>query len=545
LPRELSEAMIQFNPQTAARSVVDRKRSSLTRHARLRGRRHSWLRLVVEELQKRFAPAATFDVSTGLLSVVGDENGPSDDVIDVSVTPDRFVEVTINGTVCSSDPNSSAFDPALDGATGPSVLSVLMLGAEGNDALRLGEGVNKLAGGHITLDGGAGNDAVTGSNLFESISGGAGNDTLLGGLGENTIEAGAGDDMIIFVSVGSPQRDSIIDPSGIDTLDFSMFGARLVIDLGKENGEFQDYFSCFGESSCGVAISGTMENVLGSNSGNSITGNAAQNRLSGGAGDDLLSGGLGDDTLIGGAGNDRVDGGDGIDALIESVDVDFTLTDTSATGLGNDTLVAIEQATLTGGGRDNRIDASAFTGPSTLDGMAGDDSLIGGPGVNTFIGGTGNDRLDGGEGSDTVDFGGSAMGVTVNLSRHTARGQGRDVLFRIETVIGTQFDDTIMGDSMPNLLEGGDGDDVLRGRRGSDTVDGGVGDDSVFGDADMDSLLGGLGDDLLRGSKGDDTLIGNEGVDQLFGDAGFDRLVVDPMDKVTDVGRDGGKIIAA
>ena len=124
-----------------------------------------------------------------------------------------------------------------------------------------------------------------------------------------------------------------------------------------------------------------------------LEGGDGTDTLRGGSGNDTLRGGLGNDSLSGGLGNDSIDGGTGVDTLVETADVDLTLTNTSLVGLGTDVLTAIESAILTGGLGGNRLDASAFTvGPVTLDGGAGNDTLLGG---------TGNDTLKGGDGFDT------------------------------------------------------------------------------------------------------------------------------------------------
>jgi Ca2+-binding RTX toxin-like protein len=100
-------------------------------------------------------------------------------------------------------------------------------------------------------------------------------------------------------------------------------------------------------------------------------------------------------------GDDSLNGGSGIDRLIESGDVNFTLTNTNLTGNGSDTLNSIESANLTGGTSNNILNASAFgLGSVTLNGNAGNDTLTGGTSGDILIGGSGNDILTGGSGND-------------------------------------------------------------------------------------------------------------------------------------------------
>jgi len=57
-------------------------------------------------------------------------------------------------------------------------------------------------------------------------------------------------------------------------------------------------------------------------------------------------------------------------------------------------------------------------------------------------------------------------------------------------------------------LFGGNGNDELRGGKGSNVLLGGDGDDELFGAGGRDLLIGGLGNDKLKGGDGEDILIG-------------------------------------
>ncbi|PSF38660.1 hypothetical protein C7H19_03905 [Aphanothece hegewaldii CCALA 016] len=91
-----------------------------------------------------------------------------------------------------------------------------------------------------------------------------------------------------------------------------------------------------------------------------------------------------------------------------------------------DTLSEIEQANLTGGNSNNKLDATTFTvGSVTLNGSLGNDTLIGSRSNDTIIGGLGNDILTGGLGSDRFTY--------------NAKGEGIDQITDFNTV-----DDTIV-----------------------------------------------------------------------------------------------------
>lgn len=73
-------------------------------------------------------------------------------------------------------------------------------------------------------------------------------------------------------------------------------------------------------------------------------------------------------------------------------------------------------------------------------------------------------------------------------------------------------------------IDGGLGNDDLRGRDGEDTLIGGRGKDVLYGNGGHDLLNGGFGQDKLYGEQGNDLLYGGYGHDSLIGGAGNDRL---------------------
>ena len=85
--------------------------------------------------------------------------------------------------------------------------------------------------------------------------------------------------------------------------------------------------------------------------------------------------------------------------------------------------------------------------------------------------------------------------------------------------------------AIPDLADGGPGDDELSGSDGREVLFGGPGTDNLTGGAGNDNLLGGAGSDVLAGGPGDDAfedigapLEGIPGVDSVSGGEGNDRL---------------------
>ncbi len=71
-------------------------------------------------------------------------------------------------------------------------------------------------------------------------------------------------------------------------------------------------------------------------------------------------------------------------------------------------------------------------------------------------------------------------------------------------------------------IDGGPGNERLRGTQGPDQISGNAGHDRIFGFGAADQLSGGDGRDRLFGGRGDDTITGDAGRDRLSGGAGDD-----------------------
>ena len=119
----------------------------------------------------------------------------------------------------------------------------------------------------------------------------------------------------------------------------------------------------------------------------------------------------------------------------------------------------------------------AVTGGSGNDTLIGgllNDKLTGGAGNDLLIGGDGNDTLSGGDGVDTISYSTASGSVSVNLTTKKSTGAaGNDAIATIENVIGSPFADTINGDLLNNLLDGGDlilGNDTILGAGGIDSI---------------------------------------------------------------------------
>ncbi|MDN7139241.1 retention module-containing protein [Pseudomonas sp. JQ170] len=169
-----------------------------------------------------------------------------------------------------------------------------------------------------------------------------------------------------------------------------------------------------------------------------------------------------------------------------NVDITYHAGSTLTGTDGSDTLLA-------GAGNDT---LTAGAGNDVLIGGDGDDTLQGGDGNDLLIGGAGNDVLDGGAGIDTASYAGAGSGVTVSLNANGSQntlGAGTDTLTGIENLVGSDYNDTLTGNDMANLLRGG---------LGNDTLVGGGGDDVLIGGRGNNTLTGGAGSDTFQWQQG-------------------------------------------
>ena len=78
------------------------------------------------------------------------------------------------------------------------------------------------------------------------------------------------------------------------------------------------------------------------------------------------------------------------------------------------------------------------------------------------------------------------------------------IFINFENLMGSEYADSLTGDSGDNVLTGGGGADTLSGGAGDDYIAGGTGDDVAFGGAGADTYLMAEegGDDVFHGGAG-------------------------------------------
>ncbi|WP_439817202.1 beta strand repeat-containing protein [Zavarzinia sp. CC-PAN008] len=464
----------------------------------------------------------------------------------------------------------------------------------------------------LTLLGGAGSDTLKVDPFTAtvvSIVGNGGNNVLVGGGGDdvllvgttsagntNTLDGGSGNDTL----TGGASTDIMIGGLGNDTYTVDRTSDRVI---EQANGGTDTVLSSVSFSLAGVFA----ENVTLLGAGNlNATGNSFANTLTGTAGNNVLDGAAGADLMIGGSGNDTYVVDNAGDRIIEVANggVDQVRT-TASTTLGSG--AEVEVITLLGGGNLNVTGSNTANtivgngganvllglagadlilgngGNDTLDGGADADTLFGHAGNDTLVGGTGVDTMFGGSGNDVyqVDNPADLVGEAANGGIDTVRASASFSLAnkaQVEHIVllgSANLNAT--GNALANSLTGNTGNNVLDGGTGADVMAGGLGSDSYIvdsaGDRVVEAANGGtdgisttlsytlaglqvenlklLGTgnlnatgnsfaNILTGNAGNKVLNGMAGTDRMFGGKGDDTYIVDnASDQVGEAANEG------
>ncbi|MBU8540642.1 M10 family metallopeptidase C-terminal domain-containing protein [Falsiroseomonas tokyonensis] len=507
--------------------------------------------------------ARTSGMPTFAPSSIDAEGEDRDDLVSIEDVSGTYQADDIRGDAGANLLQGQGGDDTLEGGAGEDTL-------DGGDGLDTASYANSAAGVTVSLDSGLRTgdavgdvlacienlegsryaDALYGDGRTNLLRGLAGNDALYGGAGDDTLEGGVGADALN----GGAGFDMASYENAASGVAATLDGFRNSMSYGADDEATRDAYA-------------SIEGLRGSAHIDTLYGNAQANLLQGLAGGDMLVGDAGDDTLQGGAGADLMTGGEGFDL---------------ASYAGSDAAVSVSLETNTGSGGDAEGDLlqgiEALLGSDHDDLLTGDDManrLSGGDGADTVVGGLGADTLDGGEGSDLASYAGTTVGIVVDMqAMGMSTGEAAlDVLVSIENLVGGSGNDTLLGDGAINVLDGGDGDDLIDGRgtgdetvsggdlliggAGNDTVSyesdsvgvfvhlgmnlashdhgddtlsgfenaiGGQGNDALFGNDEANMLAGGNGNDGLEGGAGNDLLLGEDGADTLQGGEGDDTL---------------------
>jgi Ca2+-binding RTX toxin-like protein len=352
---------------------------------------------------------------------------------------------------------------------------------------------------------------------IEEAIGGAGKDTLLGnrfdnfldgGLGSDSLEGGDGNDHLKTFDLGSvdtldgQRGNNILSADYSDQLDDIVFFVGQTNNLYFSNGEVALNFQQIGELRTGLG-------------NNRIYGGSGKTKIVGGAGKDNLYGGLEADTLDGGAGDDLINGGQKADILEGGAGIDTVDYSTSA----SEVIVNLATGVVAGGYKTVRIN-NIWT---LLDVSDAQELTLDSAG---FVASSVSDTITGFENINGSNFRDSLTGNSArNIINPGLTGVNSRYLFGADLVDGGDGFDLLLVDY--SSIDSSTGLNPFGGETGRYQF---VGDEGgvisvnmeqvqITGTRKDDFMIGfASGNDTLNGIEGNDTLIGGSGSSTSFGD---------------------------
>jgi Ca2+-binding RTX toxin-like protein len=418
--------------------------------------------------------------------------------------------------------------------------SLLINALGGDDTIRattLAAGVTKL-----TIDGGAGDDTILGSQGGDVLRAGDGDDFVFGDNGDDVALLGAGDD--VFQWNPGDGNDTVEGQDGFDTLDFS--GANIAEEITiSANGERATFFRNVASVTMDLndvesidfrALGGADNIVVGDLSGTDVTEVNIDLRGPNGGGDGAadsvtVNASQGADVfgVTGDAGGIHVFGLQaGVNIFFPEVANDrLTLN-----GLDGDDVIDASgleadgiQLTMNGG-----LGADMFLGSQgndLINGGDGDDLALMGAGDDTFVWNPGddNDILEGQDGFDTLAFNGANIAEEITIS---ANGE-RATFFRNVASVTMDLNDVESIDF--NALGGAD-KITINDLSGTDVSEVNINLGGADGQADTVIINATSGDDvaLVFGDSGGVSVVGLSTQVNIVGfEAANDRIVINTL----------------
>ena len=479
----------------------------------------------------------------------------------VNYTLSSDVEVLIAQGGADLQLNGNGLANTIFGNTGNNVIdggggADIMLGGLGNNSYVVdnvgdvvtenpGEGRNSVyttvnytlsSDVEVLIAQGSGGLQLNGNTLGNTIFGNSGNNVINGVGGADLMLGGLGDDTYVVNNV----LDQVTENPG-EGRNAVYTGVNYTLSANVE---------------VLLAQGGSDLQLNGNGLANTVFGNSGNNVIDGGAGADLMLGGLGDDTYVVNNVLDQVteNPGEGRNAVYTGV---------------NYTLSANVEVLLAQGGADLQLNGNGLA--NTVFGNSGNNVIDGGGGADIMLGGLGNDSYvvdnvgdvvteNPGEGRDSVY---TSVNYTLSGNVEVLIAQGGADL----QLNGNGLANTVFGNSVNNVIDGGAGADIMLGGNGNNsyvvnnvgdvvTENPGEGRDSVYttvnytlssdvevliaqGSAGLQINGNGLANTMF-GNSGNNVINGVGGADTMIGGLGDDAYVVNNVgDVVTENAGEG------
>jgi Ca2+-binding RTX toxin-like protein len=457
--------------------------------------------------------------------------------------------VSLNGSALVSattlNPNTGAGDTITAGSA-----NSWIFGGDGADVITAADGFAAVFGDHGRID-------LTDSGVLtllsldftsggaDTIATGAGDDFILGGSSSDTVSGGEGNNVVL-----GDHGQIIRTAAGLDfvTTLAPMEGADDQITIGAGND------IVLGGAGADEIHAGAGRNVaFGDHGSVDLLAGDVRTIMSSDyqfGGDDLIDSGLGEDVAIGGFGADTIDAGEGNNVVLgdhgqvvltaDGLDVITTLAPTE--GAADHITTGAGNDIILGGAGADEIHAGAgrnlvFGDHGSVDLVAGDIRTV--TSSDYLIGG--NDVIDSGEGDDLVVGGFGADSITAGEGDNLVLGDQGTVELESAVLIEAYTEEPLVGDADSILT--GSGKDVILGGAAADQINAGDGNNFIVGDhAELHWIAGILARmvsiDFANGA--DDGIVSGSGHDVII--AGPDEDTIDAGDGDNIVFGDNGEI---
>ena len=356
--------------------------------------------------------------------------------------------------------------------------------------------------GSLTLDGLAGDDILLGSDYGDTLRGGSGMDILVGGGGDDLLDGGSNlaDEPDFAMYSGSindyglvsilengfasgtwfvtdlrsdTSVEGISDRSNLGTDELRNVEVLVFDDTVLDLREIDTYILTHSTAGDLAQVSPTFSTVeFGGRKAYTADG-----------GIDLIFGALGLDILETGAGNDQLSSGSNAPLTVTTWGAEG---DVLRGGEGNDIYIPGPRS----GEKDTIEDAQ---GNDTVDYRLSE------YGLTVFLGSSQRELL---YRPNTILIDADPVGYTTSALNYAA-----GLITGIENLIGTKFNDVLIGSDEVNKISGGAGNDQIRGLDGDDILRGGDGNDTLIGDGGNDYLEGGSGSNSYVAGLGNDYIV--------------------------------------
>jgi len=277
-----------------------------------------------------------------------------------------------------------------------------------------------------------------------------------------------------------------------DTINLAAITGNVTVDLTPGS------TSSLSGKNLQISVETTIERLFTGDGNDNIIGNYRPNLLWGGRGNDIINGADGNDWLFGHTGVNQITGGAGLDRFIiynghvgEQRIQDFNSSESDMLYVANyEDIDEFSDLSLVQDGSDTRI--------TMPDGQ-----------VVVLVG---------------------VVPSSLNASNFIFDSDFRHFEVRLDEKVLNSSDDNYWNSTFSgHVINGLEGNDVIRGSYSGDIIYGGLGNDYLLGSFDLDPQWSNTtetfgGNDVLYGGEGDDQLFGGGMNDELFGGPGSDGL---------------------